>query len=859
MKTLLLFVEVTVQKPKFGIASSNGNLLGFVFVGYNEKVSNLRNIIKTDLRKIISDTFVFLDKYNWPVAEQQEESVIVWDLERNKVITISLNFNRELKGNDVGDGGGEIGEDEATENELESPINRVRHQSDGKLSTATTALLDNTQDKDSILSLENSILQCSSNGHKPILISYVRQEAERHARQLKLCLEDIGCQVFLDIDEIKGGHDWQDALNRAVVNCSIFVPLITPLYGYTQWTNREVKLADMKAKVIIPVNFLDHWPPECLAIQFASTQYLDWKSKLDIEEAILTQGERARDIRYWDEPFVQRTAEEIWQRFLAFTSAPLDQSITSFSNSHSFTAKSSLQEDVVDKLDMMSSEASVEPDSVPQTSTLVECVTKIGKTAKTLFRSSASPVRQLPLIVISAHPKERNFVELLRKRLQEVDFQVWSSTDMCIGSSFEQINSDLPTIDDLSPASPICHSLPIIPALEDNVFNNNNGSFVIPEESEESQQSQQFIVPAIKPIRPRFLDTFCSLNAERKYSQSSDVNGSQHSLFTPEDRNKANEFKRRVNKGRMVIVVFSQAFVSSKTCKSQLFYCEDRITVFPIVYEECKISHCIMKLIGNDLFKRDALFSPSDDDSFVTSVVTKANNLINASKETFKTGMKEAKILSLCKLLSKKIPFFNDKRKTVIFVTGGSKFFNTSSEAVCSSIAQVLAAKENDIRLKCRQQQDKSFEVLPFGETLFIGDCLQERDAVIARIFHYCILIEGGPYSANLAKEFLWNDNTVIPIMSTGGAASGQYDCIAKITEMPACVDESDWQQLGEKGNSPDDTANTVLRVVNSLVEWRKKNCSEKKRNCHYFFNRNRRKFNRNLKAKKEVLIETQE
>lgn len=39
----------------------------------------------------------------------------------------------------------------------------------------------------------------------------------------------------------------------------------------------QVKLADVLGKKIIPVNFMDNWPPACLAIQFASTQYIPWK------------------------------------------------------------------------------------------------------------------------------------------------------------------------------------------------------------------------------------------------------------------------------------------------------------------------------------------------------------------------------------------------------------------------------------------------------------------------------------------------------------------------------------------------------------------------------------------------------
>jgi len=45
-----------------------------------------------------------------------------------------------------------------------------------------------------------------------------------------------------DVHEIKFGADWQDALNIAVSNCEVFVPLVTPRYGETLWTNREVCL-----------------------------------------------------------------------------------------------------------------------------------------------------------------------------------------------------------------------------------------------------------------------------------------------------------------------------------------------------------------------------------------------------------------------------------------------------------------------------------------------------------------------------------------------------------------------------------------------------------------------------------------
>lgn len=49
----------------------------------------------------------------------------------------------------------------------------------------------------------------------------------------------------------------------------------------------QVKLADVLLKFILPISFLNHWPPKCLAIQFATTQYIPWKSEEVMNEGIL--------------------------------------------------------------------------------------------------------------------------------------------------------------------------------------------------------------------------------------------------------------------------------------------------------------------------------------------------------------------------------------------------------------------------------------------------------------------------------------------------------------------------------------------------------------------------------------------
>lgn len=110
------------------------------------------------------------------------------------------------------------------------------------------------------------------------MISYVHTEGQLYALKLKRALEKLTVSVYLDLHEIKHGSDWQDSLNLAVLNCRAFIPLITPSYGTTLWTGRELKLADVLAKQIIPVNFGQVWPPASLAIQFATKQYVSWQA-----------------------------------------------------------------------------------------------------------------------------------------------------------------------------------------------------------------------------------------------------------------------------------------------------------------------------------------------------------------------------------------------------------------------------------------------------------------------------------------------------------------------------------------------------------------------------------------------------
>lgn len=127
---------------------------------------------------------------------------------------------------------------------------------------------------------------------------------------------------------------------------------------------------------------------------------------------------------------------------------------------------------------------------------------------------------------------------------------------------------------------------------------------------------------------------------------------------------------------------------------------------------------------------------------------------------------------------------------------------NNINEELNNRIVHVLPVKDDqDFSDKCNQAVDGAFEAKTYGRTLFLGESVQEREATLARLLDTCILIEGGQATAREVEEFIWNDHFVIPVISTGGAAGGEFNFKnnSKIFECPHGVHERDWKMLSNK------------------------------------------------------------
>ncbi|XP_022235490.1 uncharacterized protein LOC106475726 isoform X2 [Limulus polyphemus] len=551
------------------------------------------------------------------------------------------------------------------------------------------------------------------------------------------------------------------------------------MYGKTQWTNREIKLADMLRKVIIPVNFVDTWPPECLAIQFATTQYIPWKAPENAHE----KGElesKSSISKSWDDTNMKRVSREIAEHCKTILKIRVRRRISSKSKKN--TQLSSISE------------------------------------------SPEKKNRQF--VVICVHPKQKSIAEQLRALFEEEELEVWCSIDGLdlVEETFES--------DGFLPSTP----QDLIPIPEEKISSRDE-NYVNRKISGSSSQTES----VGKGRVPLF----------RVMSNMVDISPS--CFVSPERVEWLKTFQQKVDQSGVVVVVVSEDYTKSRISQQQIFYIEHRKQILLVKADNSQVPKWFTMLTGNDVITNIG------SEQSITALKMRVKRALNPDTSvTPKDGTVEAKMNYLVKFLTKNTPQLDN----CVFVTGSSKLRNPRTEEICRAIGRELAkvkdlqvvtggslgapdviaktffdAKENnlistsnqssvqhvlpmkdlEVSPTARQNYDGSFDAVPYGKTLFLGDSLKERDTAVARMLDTCIVVEGGPNAAHIVTEFLWNDHFVIPVFSTGGAAGGQFGVPVNLFENPPAVSEADWTVLSDKEATPDDVARAVVNIVGSL------------------------------------------
>lgn len=519
-------LKIKYDLPKVGIRNRQHVMIGFVHASFTSKLSGLRSLIEQQILFFNKPavTFQFLDGNLWPISLLQEDHMIIADILIGHCVTTNLHM---------------IIQSPQISPTKEPPFKRMKinpqlsFRSSKDLSRPSTLPTDMTDGQ-----LEP----------KQVLISYVRSEAASHALRLKEWLSKKGLSVYLDVHEIQTGVDWQDSLNFAVSGCEVFVPLVTKTYGETQWTNREIKLADVLGKYILPVSFLKEWPPRCLAIQFATTQFIPWRPMDQ------NPDNSADDILNWKTEDVKLVSEKIANR------------VRKLVNSQT---PSLLKRGTVVK-----SCACVEEDNLMATINDRE-----GK----------------PLVMICLHPDQVSFAEELQSLLERSGLEVWCTTQLD--------KAHLEYIDSLANSQEgITYSILNKSDCKSHLSASEKDRDLKKEERDlknkdwDLKKEERDLTNDHMDLKKDHRDLKKDLRDRKKEDMD----------LKNEERNRKNicKFQEMADEASVVLFILSEVFADSRVCQQQVFYCEHRKRVIPILYEGFTMPDWMAMLVGSHRLER---------------------------------------------------------------------------------------------------------------------------------------------------------------------------------------------------------------------------------------------------------------
>lgn len=116
-----------------------------------------------------------------------------------------------------------------------------------------------------------------SNEDNMIFISYAHSDSNI-ANAIYNVLGSQGYNLWMDVVSLTGGTEWQSAIESAIQNCRVFVPLISPESAKSRFLRSEWNYAFAMEKPIIPIRITNAELP----LIFSDIQYIQVHESLDV-------------------------------------------------------------------------------------------------------------------------------------------------------------------------------------------------------------------------------------------------------------------------------------------------------------------------------------------------------------------------------------------------------------------------------------------------------------------------------------------------------------------------------------------------------------------------------------------------
>lgn len=417
-----------------------------------------------------------------------------------------------------------------------------------------------------------------------------------------------------------------------------------------------------------------------------------------------------------------------------------------------------------------------DPESIKQVSKqIVDLIRKISKKEVKIQPSLKSmPSLDLPtvdatntdkpLIVISAHPEQSHVLNEIRKILTP-EYQVWCSIDIETEITASNTNANARQITDNPNLTPI---------IEENSTLTHPTQDYARKIAENSKQR-----PKSVPNNESLVDSELKLNLKKKdLVRVMSLNGesSYLSSITPERMERLKVFQEKVLLSSLVIILASEKFYKSRTSEQHVFYCGLRKKTIRIQCDKSQEPVWFYNLMSNDY----SLVYDEKSSFFEAKLKHKVHEILDPKVKC--VNDQESKIKYLADCMKRNVP----NLATCVYVFGTDDLNNPRTVEICQEIGRQLAAVQNinivtngffgsgdlvahtfvqerriskneddcvihivpvkdskNYRSKCRQNSDNTFEKVTYGQTLFLGESVEERDSVLAQLLDTCILIGG--------------------------------------------------------------------------------------------------------------------
>jgi len=119
-------------------------------------------------------------------------------------------------------------------------------------------------------------MQDSNLGEVGIFISYSHDD-RYIAESIAIRLREIGYQPWVDFAGIRGGAEWKQLIETALMQSAALLVLLTPEAVASEWVNYEIRRARANGLTVVPLMMRTCPIPDSLQ----SVQYIDFRAGLD--------------------------------------------------------------------------------------------------------------------------------------------------------------------------------------------------------------------------------------------------------------------------------------------------------------------------------------------------------------------------------------------------------------------------------------------------------------------------------------------------------------------------------------------------------------------------------------------------